>query len=503
MDAIHGLMQGFSVAFLPINFLYCFVGVLLGTVVGVLPGLGHSGTMAIVLPLTFYFNDAGAIMLLAGIYYGSMYGGSTTSILLNIPGEAPSIVTCLDGYQMHKKGRGGAALGISAIGSFIAGTAGVIGVTFLSTVMVEWALKFGPPEYFGLVMMGVALVSYLSQGSLLKGLIMAILGMLAATVGMDPMRGGARYEFGTGYLLGGLDIIVIAMGMFALNEILQMIADPPGPGDIIKPPKRLREMLPNREEWRQSVMPIARGSIIGFLIGVIPGGGAILSTFASYAIEKKLSKHPELFGTGMIAGVAGPESANNGASAGAFVPLLSLGIPSNVPAALLLGALMIHGIAPGPMFMQTRPDVFWGVIASMYIGNVMLLLLNLPLIGLFTRIAYVPSRILIPILAFICLTVVFIMSYDRYDILVMIIFGILSLLARVAGFQVAPFIFGFLLGPILETSFERSLMISHGNFGIFVSSPIAASLLLVASLVWIAPVFSLYRRRKSRIEPAA
>ncbi len=495
MDILASLSQGFAVALDPANLMYCFIGVLLGTIVGVLPGLGHSGTMAIILPLTFYFKDAGAIMLLAGIYYGSMYGGSTTSILLNIPGEAPSIVTCIDGYQMHRKGRGGAALGIAAFGSFIAGTVGVIGITFLSSVLTEWALKFGPPEYFALVMLGVALVTYLSQGSLLKGLIMVVLGMLIATIGMDPMRGGARYEFGTSYLLGGVDVIVIAMGMFALNEILHMMVGPAETGEVIRPPKRLRELLPNREEWKQSAMPIARGSVIGFLIGIIPGGGAILSTFASYAIEKKLSKTPELFGTGMIAGVAGPESANNGAAAGAFVPLMSLGIPSNVPAALLLGALMIHGITPGPMFMQMRPDVFWGVIASMYIGNVLLLILNLPLIGLFTRIAYVPVRLLVPILTFICLVGVYLTGYDRYDILVMIIFGLFSFAAKLAGFQVAPFIFGFLLGPIVETSFERSLTISQGEFGIFVVSPISISVLAVAALIWLAPLFSMLRRR--------
>ncbi len=497
MDTIHHLFQGFSVAFFPMNLLYSFGGVLIGTIVGILPGLGHSGTMAILLPLTFYFgNPAGAIMFLAGIYYGSMYGGPTTSILLNIPGEATSIVTCFDGHPMHKKGRGGAALGISAFAAFFAGTIGVLGVSFLSTVLVEWALKFGPPEYFGLIMFGVALVTYLTQGSLLKGFIMVILGMLTATVGMDPLRGGARYEFGSSYLLGGFDIIIIAIGLFPLNEIMQMIADPPGPGAIIKPPNRLRELLPNRQEWKESALPMVRGSILGFLIGTLPGGSAILSTFASYAVEKKLSKTPELFGTGMIAGVAAPESAANGTVSGAFGPLLSLGLPTNVPAAILLAGLMIQGITPGPMLMQTRPDIFWGVIASMYIGNIMLLVINLPLIRFTTKIAYVPFRILTPLLTFICLISVYLVNYDRYDILVMVMFGVSAFVAKFVGFPLAPFMFGFLLGPRLEESFERSLLISHGDFHIFVSSPISTAALLIVLLLLLAPIFSQGRGRK-------
>lgn len=490
MSIFHNLALGFSVAFVPINLLYCFIGVLLGTIVGVLPGLGAPGTMALLLPITYYVNPAGAIMLLAGIYYGCQYGGSTTAILLNIPGEAVSSVTCIDGYQMHKKGRGGAALGISAFGSFFAGTLGVVAVTFLAPTLVEWALQFGPAEYFGLAMMGVTLVSYLSSGSVTKGLIMAILGMLAATMGLDPMMGTPRFTFGSVYLTGGIDIIVLALGMFALNEVFRMIAEPPEAGEAIKPPSRFLELLPNRQEWKDSIKPILRGSIIGFLVGILPGGGGVLANVSSYVVEKKVSKHPERFGTGEIAGVAGPESANNGSSAGAFIPLMTLGIPSNVQGAILLGALMLHGITPGPMFMQNRPDVFWGVITSMYIGNVMLLILNLPLIGLFTKIAYVPFYVLTPIIAFITFVSVLLVNNNPYDILALVAVGVFSFVSKAHGFDAAPFIFGFILEPLVEFNFRQALVISKGHLSFFVSRPLPAILLTIALIILLSPVLS-------------
>jgi putative tricarboxylic transport membrane protein len=489
MELFQNLIRGFEVALVPINVLYCFIGCLLGTIVGVLPGIANVGTMALLLPITYYFNDAGAIMLLAGIYYGAQYGGSTTSILLNIPGEPTAIMTSLDGYQMHKKGRGGAALGISAFGSFIAGTAGIIGVTLFAPTLVEWALEFGSPEYFSLAVLGLTLVSYLAHGSILKAIMMAVVGMLAATVGLDPVRSIPRYYFGTAYLMGGLELVVIALGMFALDEAFNTIADPSGPEETIKPPKKLREMLPNRQEWGDSVMPILRGSLIGFLVGLLPGGGGIIATIASYGIEKKMSKHPERFGTGEIAGVAGPESANNSSTAGAMIPLMTLGIPSNVNVALLLGALMMHGITPGPMFMKTRPDVFWGVIASVYIGNIMLLVLNLPLIGLFTKIAFVPSTVLTPIVIFFCLTGAYLTNNNTLDIILMLVFGVFSFLFRRYGFPPAPFILGFILGPMLETALRQSLIGSKGSFALFFTRPISCSLLIVAMLIWVIPFF--------------
>jgi putative tricarboxylic transport membrane protein len=490
METFDCLLHGFSVVFAPTNLLYCFVGVFLGTIVGVLPGLGNAGAIAILLPISYYFSDAGALMLLAGIYYGAQYGGSTTSILLNIPGEGTAMMTCLDGYQMHRKGRGGPALGISAFGSFIAGTGGIIAVTLFATTLVEWALEFGPIEYFGLAILGLTLVSFLSRGSSLKGVMMAVFGMLVASIGLDPMRASPRLDFGSTHLLSGIALIVIGMGMFGLSEVFNLIAKAPDAEEIIKPPKRFLDLLPSRQDWKDSYKAILRGSLVGFLIGVLPGGGGILATITSYSIEKRVSKHPERFGTGEIAGVAGPESANNGSSAGAMIPLLTLGIPSNVNVALLLAALMLHGITPGPMFMKSHPDVFWGVIASMYIGNALLLVLNLPLIGLFTKISYVPQSILTPIIVFLCLIGVYLVNNSPDDILIMVFFGVFAYLIRKYRLQIAPFILGYILGPLVETTLRQSLIISDGDFGIFVSRPLPVIFLSLAFLVWIWPLLS-------------
>ena len=490
METLNHLLYGFSVAFLPVNLLYCFVGVLFGTIVGVLPGLGNAGAIAILLPVSYYFSDVGALMLLAGIYYGAQYGGSTTSILLNIPGEPQSMVTCLDGYAMHKKGRGGAALGISAFGSFIASTGGVIVVTIFAPTLVEWALEFGPLEYFGLGMLGLTLVSFLSSGSTLKGVIMAVFGMLVATVGLDPVQAAPRLSFGSTNLLGGIDLIIIGMGMFGLSEVFHLMTAPPGGEEVILPPKGFVNLLPSVKEWKESMLPVLRGSIIGFFIGILPGGGGILATIVSYSVEKKLSKHPERFGTGEIAGVAAPEAANNGSSSGAMVPLMTLGIPSNVNVALLLAALMLHGITPGPMFMKNRPDVFWGVIASMYIGNVMLLVLNLPLIGLFTRISFVPQSLMIPIILFLCLIGVYLVNNNPFDVLIMVFFGLFAYLVKKYRFQVAPFLLGFILGPMIEKSLRRSLILSRGDFGTFFSRPLPTIFICLAFLIWIWPLIS-------------
>jgi putative tricarboxylic transport membrane protein len=490
METFNHLLTGFSVAFVPINLLYCFVGVFLGTIVGVLPGLGNAGAIAILLPISYYFSDVGAFMLLAGIYYGAQYGGSTTSILLNIPGEPQSMISCLDGYQMHKKGRGGAALGISAFGSFIASTGGIVIVTLFAPTLVEWALEFGPLEYFGLGMLGLTLVSFLTSGSTLNGVIMAVFGMLVATVGLDPIQAAPRLSFGSTNLLSGIDLIIIGMGMFGLSEVFHLMTASAGEEEIILPPKRLIDLLPSRQDWKESILPIFRGSIIGFLIGILPGGGGILSTIVAYSVEKKLSKHPERFGTGEIAGVAAPESANNGSSSGAMVPLLTLGIPSNVNVALLLAALMLHGITPGPMFMKSRPDVFWGVIASMYIGNVMLLVLNLPLIGIFTKISFVPRTLMTPVILFLCLIGVYLVNNNPFDVLVMVFFGLFAYFVQKYRFQIAPFLLGFILGPMIEKSLRRSLMISQGDFTIFFSRPLPTIFICFAFLIWIWPLIS-------------
>jgi putative tricarboxylic transport membrane protein len=487
MDTLHNVLLGFSVSLSPVNLLYCFVGVLLGTIVGVLPGLGASATIALLLPLTFYINDTSAIIMLAGIWYGSMYGGSTTSILLRIPGEAASVVTCLDGFEMAKKGRAGPALGIAAFGSFIAGTLGIVGLMFLAPPLAEFSLRFGPPEYFGLTMLGLTLVAYLAQGSMLKAIMMAVIGLLLSTVGLDPVRSMARFTYGTVTLLNGLELVPIAMGLFGIAEVLGMIEQKAKAEEVAKPPKGLLALLPNKQDWRDSAPAIGRGTILGFLVGILPGGGAIISSFASYAVEKRFSKHPEKFGTGLIEAVAAPESANNSATAGAFIPLLTLGIPSNVIMALMLGALMLHGVTPGPMLLTQRPDMFWGIVTSMYVGNIMLLVLNLPLVGLFTQITRVPQAIMGGIITLVCMIGAYGINNNPMDILVMVVFGVIGHFMRKFKFEAAPLLLAFILGPMIETSLRQSLIISKGSFMIFFASPLSGILLGLAVFLLVTP----------------
>lgn len=496
METLHNLILGFSVSCSPVNLLYCFIGVLLGTVVGVLPGLGASATIALLLPITFYISDTSAIIMLAGIWYGSMYGGSTTSILLRIPGEAASVVTCLDGYEMAKQGRAGAALGISAFGSFIAGTLGIIGLMCLAPPLAEFALEFGPPEYFALTMLGLTLVAYLAQGSALKAWMMGLLGLFLGTIGLDPVRSAARFTYNTLTLMNGLELVPIAMGLFGISEVLGLIEEKFSKEEVAKPPKGLFALLPNKKDWRDSAGAISRGTILGFLVGILPGGGAIVSSFASYAIEKRISKHPEKFGTGLIEGVAAPESANNSATAGAFIPLLTLGIPSNVIMALMLGALMLHGITPGPMLLKQRPDMFWGVITSMYVGNIMLLILNLPLIGLFVQITKVPEAIMGSIITLVCLLGAYGINNNPMDILIMVIFGVLGYLMKKVKLEAAPLLLAFILGPMIETSLRQSLILSKGNFMIFFSRPISGVLLSLAIFLLITPSIRKYFRQR-------
>lgn len=498
METLHDLILGFSVSLSPLNLLYCFIGVLLGTVVGVLPGLGASATIALLLPITFYINDTSAIIMLAGIWYGSMYGGSTTSILLRIPGEAASVVTCLDGYEMAKKGRGGPALGISAFGSFIAGTLGILGLMLLAPPLAEFSLKFGPPEYFGLTMLGLTLVAYLAQGSMLKALIMVAVGLFLGTIGLDAVESRARFTYNTYILMNGLELVPIAMGLFGISEVLGIIDEKSSKEEVAKPPKGLLAFLPNKKDWRDSTGAIARGTILGFLVGIIPGGGATISSFVAYAVEKRFSRHPEKFGTGLIEAVAAPESANNSATAGAFIPLLSLGIPSNVIMALMLGALMLHGITPGPMLLKQRPDMFWGVVTSMYVGNIMLLILNLPLIGLFTQITKVPEAIMGSIITMVCLLGAYVINNNPMDILIMIIFGILGYLLKKFKFEAAPLLLAFILGPMIEISLRQSLITSRGSFMIFFSRPISGVLLGLAIFLLITPSMRKYFKSRTK-----
>ena len=496
MDIFSGLLSGFQVIFQPVHFLYCFLGVFVGTLIGVLPGIGPVGAMSILLPTTFGVSPIAGVVMLAGIYYGAMYGGSTTSILVNIPGEAASVITCLDGYQMARKGRAGPALGMAALGSFIGGTFSIIALMFLAYPLSEAAVKFGPPEYFSLMCMGLVVVTYLARGSLSKALVMAILGLILGVVGTDPISGKLRFTLGFPDLADGVDLVPLAMGLFGISEVLT---------NIEKPIKRvifqtkIQHLFPTREDWKNSAGPIVRGSFMGFFLGILPGGGSILSSFVSYSMEKKISKHPEKFGTGIIEGIAGPETANNAATGGAFVPLLALGIPPNIVMALLFGALLVHGVYPGPMLIKQHPEIFWGTIASMYVGNAMLLVLNLPLIGLWVKLLKVPYRILFPLILLFTLIGSYTINNKTFDILVMIFFGLVGYILRKFQYEEAPLILAFILGPILEQAFRQSLIMSNGSLAIFVSRPIAFVALVLSAALLASTVIGVFRQARKRV----
>ncbi len=496
MGLIENVLYGFGVAFTPINLFLCFMGAVAGTLVGVLPGLGPVGAMSMLLPVTFVISPTGALIMLAGIYYGAQYGGSITSILLNVPGEATTIVTCLDGNAMAKRGRAGPALGISAFGSFIAGTLAICGTILFAFPLTSFALKFGPPEYFGLICMGLVILTYLSRASMLKSLLMAVLGIFVSTIGMDSMTGVSRFSFGSISLREGVGLVPIAMGMFGLGEILTNLEEE-GKQEVLK--AKLTHLFPSLQDWRDSAWPILRGTILGFFLGILPGGGALISSFAAYAVEKRFSKHPEKFGTGIIEGVAGPEAANNSGAQASFIPLLTLGIPTNVVTAILLGALMIHGITPGPLLIKEKPDLFWGVVTSMYIGNVMLLILNLPLIPLWVRILQVPKFILFPVIMLFCLIGVYSVNNNVFDIFVMIFFGVVGYFAKKLDFEPAPFILAVVLGPIFEENLRQSLIYSRGDFSIFFIRPISLTFMLVAVLLLIYPFIPWMKKKRNSL----
>lgn len=487
MDILSSLALGFSVSLEPANLAYAFIGVLLGTLVGVLPGLGSAATIALLLPVTYRIPPTSAIIMLAGIWYGSMYGGSTTSILLRVPGEAASVMTCIDGFEMAKRGRAGAALGISAFGSFIAGTLGLVGLIFLAPPLAEFALDFGPPEYFALTLVGLTLVSFLGSGSWPKALAMAAVGLLLGTVGLDPVRSQARFTFGALTLQGGIEMIPMVMGLFGLSQVFSMLERRPTVEEIAETPKGLRNLLPNREEWRRSIGAIFRGTVVGFLVGVLPGAGATISSYVAYAVEKRRSPHPERFGKGAIEGVAAPESANNAATSSGFIPLLTLGLPANVVMALMLGAFMLHGLTPGPMLVAQKPEVFWGIITSMFIGNLMLLVLNLPLIGLFAKVAQMPPSYLIPVIVLASVLGAYGVNNNPVDIFLMLGFGVFGYFADKVGYSLAPLVLAFVLGPLMETSLRQSLILSQGDFSIFVERPISATLLALGAAFVIVP----------------
>lgn len=485
MEMWQSMVHGFSIALQPINILYAFTGCVVGTITGILPGIGPLGAMAILLSFTLYMDASGAMVFFAGIYFGAMYGGSTTSILLNIPGENSSIITCIDGHKMTQKGRGGAALTVSAVGSFVAGTISILGLMVATSLLGSAALKFGPPEFVAIGVCGLVLLIKLSDGPFLKSVIMIFLGMAIYSVGIDYLTGTLRFTLGIEVLSQGIDFLPVALGLFGIAEMLETayVAGKTGSARKVK----FREMLPTRNEWRRSVPPMCRGSVIGFLIGLIPGPAPMISTFVSYITEKKLSNHPEEFGQGAIEGVAGPESANNAAVSGAYVPLLALGIPFTPAMAMVLGALLLHNITPGPNLIQEKPDLFWGVIASMYIANFMLLILNLPMVNLFVNILRTPMQILLPIIVMLSFIGVYSVNSSTIDLLIMALCGIIGFIFKRVGLQPAPLIIAMVIGPMFENSLRQSLLISGGNLGSVFLRPISLAIYLVTTVIFVAP----------------
>ena len=490
MDTLAHLMAGFGSALSPVNLLFALIGCVLGTLIGVLPGVGPAAGTAILIPLTFKLDATGAIIMLCAIYYGAMYGGTITSVLLNVPGEAASVITCIDGFQMAKQGRGGTALGIAAIGSFIGGIAATIALVVVAKPLSTLALSFGPPEFFGLMLVGLCLVTGLAGRSLIAGILMTVVGLLLAMVGIDPVRGAPRFTFGIPDLYDGIGFIPVVMGLFGVAEIL-ITAEKPAT-EIIK--TNLSRLLPNREEWGRSLGAIVRGTGIGFFLGLIPGVGAIIPTFMSYILEKRLSKHPEQFGNGAIEGVAGPETANNAYANASMVPLLTLGIPSTPTIAVLMGAFIINGLTPGPFLFAEKPQLVWAVIASFFVGNVLLLILNLPLVGLWAKLLQVPYQYICVGTLVFCVLGAYSINQSVFDIWVMILFGFIGYVLRKLDLPLAPAVLGMILGPQLERSLRTSLEMSAGDFSIFFTRPIALGLLIVSVAILVVAALQLAPR---------
>lgn len=501
MDFLIGNLQelnhGLTMVFQPQQLVLIFAGCFLGTLVGVLPGIGPVGAISILLPVTFQMSPSGAIIMLAGIYYGVMYGGSTASILVNVPGEAASVITCLDGYEMARQGRAGPALSIAAFGSFVAGTLGVVGLQFIATPLANIALEFGPPEYFAIILVGFSFIIYLTSGSILKAGIMACLGLILSNIGLDPITSEQRMTFGILNLFEGINVAPLAMGLFGVAEVFTNL-ERLQTGERIK--VKIRALIPSRRDWLRARWAMLRGTLVGFFMGILPGGGPVLSTFIAYGLEKRIAKNPARFGKGAIEGVASPESANNAAASTSFIPLMTLGIPPNVVLAVLFGAFLIHGVTPGPLMLQESPDIFWGIIASMYIGNLMLLVLNLPLVPLWVQILKIPGRVLYPSILLFCVIGAYGINNSIFDVYVMIFFGVAGYFFRKFGYEGAPLILAFVLGPLFEVNLRRSLLISEGSFAIFFTRPIAlGAILLSAALV----LWSLFNHARSKINPKA
>lgn len=479
MEGLQHLMSGLAAALSLQYLLYAFIGCMLGTLIGVLPGLGASAGTAILIPLTFHLDATGAIIMLAAIYYGAMYGGTITSVLINVPGEAASVITCLDGYQMARQGRAGTALGIAAIGSFVGGIFAALALAMVAPPLARFALSFGPPEFFALMFLGMCLVTGLAGQSLVAGLLMTIVGLLLALIGIDPVRGAPRFTFGIPELYDGLGFVPVVMGLFGVAEILLVVESPYR--QVIE--TKIKGLWPSRDEWKRSSGAIARGTVIGFVLGLIPGVGAVIPTFMAYIIEKRLSKHPEKFGTGVIEGVASPETANNAYANASMIPLLVLGVPSSPTIAILMGAFIINGLTPGPFLFKERPDLVWTVIASFFTGNVILLVLNLPLVGLWARVLKVPYQYLCTGTLLFCIVGAYSLKGTVFDVGVMLVFGIIGYFLRKLGLPIAPAVLALILGPFMEKSLRTSLEMSGGDFSIFLTRPISATLLIGAALI--------------------
>jgi TctA family transporter len=490
---LENLWFGLSVAATPENLLFCLVGVLLGTAIGVLPGVGPVATISLLLPITFGMSATTAIIMLAGIYYGAQYGGSTTSILMNLPGEVSAVITTIDGYAMAKNGQAGPALAVAAIGSFIAGTLATILVAAASPLLTEVALKFGPADYFSLMFLGLVVSAVLTEGSVLKSIGMVVLGVALGLVGTDVQTGQQRFTFNIPELSDGIGFVPLAMGMFGIAEIVRNLEMPEVRNTI---GTKITRLYLNKDEWKRVIAPIMRGTTLGSVIGILPGGGASLSAIGAYTLERRINKNKAMFGKGAIEGVAAPESANNAASQTSFIPLLTLGIPANAVMALMVGALIIQGIQPGPRMIEAQPDLFWGLIVSMWIGNLMLLVINLPLVGMWVRLLKVPYDAMYPAILIFCCIGVYSLNNNVFDVLTTIVFGFLGYVFIRLGCPPAPLLIGFVLGPMMEEHLRRAMLLSRGDWSVFVERPISATLLAVAAVAVLAMALPSIRRKK-------
>jgi putative tricarboxylic transport membrane protein len=492
-DILSSLGTGFSAVLVPMNLLFCLIGTLIGTLIGVLPGIGPVATIAMLLPITFGLKPLSALIMLAGIYYGAQYGGSTTSILVNLPGEASSVVTCIDGYQMARKGRAGVALAIAALGSFFAGTVSTLLIAFFGPLLASFSEAFSSPEYFSLMVLGLISAIVLAHGSVTKAIAMIVLGLFLGLIGTDVSAGVERYTFRIPELTDGLGFVPIAMGVFGLSEIILNLETSGGPRVVMS---EIRGLLPTWKDIRESWAPVVRGTFLGSILGVLPGGGAVLSSFASYTLEKRIARDPSRFGKGAIEGVAGPEAANNAAAQTSFIPLLTLGLPSNAVMALMMGAMIIQGIAPGPGVMQERPELFWGMVASMWVGNLMLVIINLPLIGIWVKLLRVPYRYLFPAILVFCCIGVYSLNSSPIEVVVMVIFGLVGYVFKKTGCEGAPFLLGFILGPLMEENLRRAMLIARGNPIVFLNRPISAVLLAFSAFLLLLVILPNVRKKR-------